>query len=57
MENDKRTKCEIWSRVMGYHRPLDQWNAGKKQEHKDRKHFIELKALKEEKAARKKLYG
>jgi hypothetical protein len=24
---------------MGYHRPANQWNIGKQQEHYDRKHF------------------
>lgn len=37
----ERTPCEIWSRVMGYHRPTSAWNAGKQQEHKDRKLFRE----------------
>ena len=35
----KRTKCEIYSRVVGYLRPVDQWNIGKQQEYKDRKTF------------------
>lgn len=35
----KRTKCEIWSRVMGYFRPRSQYNKGKTQEAKDRKYF------------------
>ena len=38
--NEARTKCEIWTRVMGYHRPITSWNTGKKQEYKDRKVFI-----------------
>lgn len=37
----ERTQCEIWTRVMGYHRPVASFNAGKRQEHKDRTHFIE----------------
>lgn len=32
----KRTKCEVWSRVMGYFRPVDQWNDGKKSEYAER---------------------
>lgn len=28
--------CEIYSRVVGYLRPVNQWNAGKKEERKDR---------------------
>lgn len=41
IEDKDRTKVEVWSRVMGYHRPLDQWNIGKQQEHRDRTHFVE----------------
>ena len=41
LDPDERTKCEIWSRVMGYHRPINQWNTGKQQEWRDRKHFRE----------------
>lgn len=32
----ERTKCEVYSRVVGYLRPVNQWNPGKKQEFKDR---------------------
>lgn len=39
--DSERTRCEVWSRVMGYHRPVDQWNPGKQQEHADRFHFKE----------------
>jgi len=28
--------CEVYSRVVGYHRPIQNWNAGKKEEFKDR---------------------
>lgn len=31
-----RTKCEVWTRVMGYHRPVSEFNKGKKQEFKER---------------------
>lgn len=34
-----RTKCEVYSRVVGYIRPINQWNEGKKEEFKDRKEF------------------
>lgn len=37
----ERTKCEIWSRVMGYLRPTDCWNVGKQQEFKERTCFEE----------------
>jgi len=32
-------KCEIYARVCGYHRPVANWNRGKKEEWKDRKTF------------------
>ena len=37
----KRTRCEVWTRVMGYHRPVAFFNTGKKAEHYSRKHFEE----------------
>lgn len=37
----ERTRCEVWTRVMGYHRPVSQFNRGKKSEHYSRKHFKE----------------
>lgn len=30
---------QVWTRVMGYHRPVSSFNRGKKGEHADRKHF------------------
>lgn len=39
--NEKRTKCIVYTRVMGYHRPVESFNIGKKSEHKQRKMFIE----------------
>jgi len=35
----KRTECEVYSRVVGYMRPVKQWNRGKQQEFYDRKLF------------------
>ena len=37
--NSKRQKCEIYTRIVGYLRPVDQWNPGKRAELKDRKMF------------------
>lgn len=34
-------QCEIFSRVVGYMRPVHQWNKGKKEEFKDRVEFDE----------------
>ncbi|MDD4746992.1 MAG: anaerobic ribonucleoside-triphosphate reductase [Salinivirgaceae bacterium] len=31
--------CEVYSRIVGYMRPINQWNNGKRQEFKDRKLF------------------
>lgn len=39
---DKKTcgaECEIFSRVCGYFRPVANWNKGKVEEFKERKHF------------------
>ncbi len=36
---DKRQACEIYSRVVGYIRPVKQWNEGKRQEFKLRKEY------------------
>ncbi|MHB0776305.1 anaerobic ribonucleoside-triphosphate reductase [Halomonas sp. WWR20] len=38
---DQRQRCEVWTRVMGYHRPVSQFNPGKQSEHAERHHFIE----------------
>jgi len=35
----ERTKCAVWSRVVGYLRPTSSWNEGKISEMKDRKVF------------------
>ncbi len=33
------TKTEVYSRVCGYFRPVENWNKGKKEEFKDRKSY------------------
>ena len=38
-EKVHRTKCERYSRIVGYIRPLAQWNDGKQAEWHDRKMF------------------
>ncbi len=35
---------QVWTRVMGYFRPVDSFNIGKKGEHRERKHFTEAAA-------------
>ena len=32
-------ECEVYSRVVGYIRPVEQWNSGKQAEFGDRKEF------------------
>jgi len=38
---NKRQKCIIYTRVMGYHRPVESFNIGKLAEHKERLKFEE----------------
>ena len=38
-ENCHGTKCEVYSRVVGYLRPVQNWNKGKKAEYAMRKTF------------------
>ncbi|MBP8017021.1 hypothetical protein KAZ01_03345 [Candidatus Gracilibacteria bacterium] len=45
MSEKKRTKCEVYTRVMGYHRPVSQFNEGKKSEYYSRTYFNENKTL------------
>ncbi len=45
LDDSKRTRCEVWTRVMGYHRPVSQFNRGKQSEHKERRHFRESAAF------------
>ncbi|MBU2562228.1 MAG: anaerobic ribonucleoside-triphosphate reductase [Nanoarchaeota archaeon] len=35
----QRTKCEVFSRVVGYLRPIEHWNEGKRAEWEERKVF------------------
>lgn len=37
----ERQRCEIWTRVMGYHRPASSFNTGKKGEFNERRYFEE----------------
>jgi len=42
LRDEERTRCEVWTRVMGYHRPVAAWNAGKQSEHRERRYFREV---------------
>lgn len=44
LDDAERQPCEIWTRVMGYHRPLSSFNIGKKGEFHERKYFSEQPA-------------
>lgn len=39
LDESERQRVEVWTRVMGYHRPVVAFNPGKQQEHRDRLHF------------------
>ncbi|PPL00871.1 anaerobic ribonucleoside-triphosphate reductase [Parapedobacter indicus] len=41
---ERRSKCLVYTRVMGYHRPVESFNIGKKGEHRQRAHFTEENA-------------
>ncbi len=36
----ERQPCEVWTRVMGYHRPVASFNTGKQGEHEERRAFV-----------------
>lgn len=44
LEDEERQPCEMWTRVMGYFRPVDAFNIGKKQEFRERKYFSQDKS-------------
>jgi hypothetical protein len=43
LEDSERQPCEVWTRVMGYHRPVSSFNIGKKGEHYERRFFQECR--------------
>lgn len=51
MSNEGRNVCgkrmEVYSRIVGYFRPIDNWNGGKKEEFKDRLEYNVDKSLKD----------
>lgn len=44
LRDDERQPCEVWTRVMGYHRPVESFNIGKKGEHAERRFFDERRS-------------
>jgi len=43
LQDSERQPCEVWTRVMGYFRPVNHFNAGKKSEYEERVWFVESK--------------
>jgi anaerobic ribonucleoside-triphosphate reductase len=41
LREEERQRCEVWTRVMGYHRPVASFNIGKQGEFAERVHFEE----------------
>ncbi len=44
LREEERQRCEVWTRVMGYHRPVASFNIGKQGEFAERLHFEEARA-------------
>lgn len=47
LRDDERQPCEVWTRVMGYHRPMASFNIGKKGEFHERTYFTEQRSQSE----------
>lgn len=45
LKDEERQPCEVWSRVMGYHRPVSSYNIGKQGEFEERKYFDEKNVI------------
>ena len=45
LSDKERQPCEVWTRVMGYHRPVSEFNKGKRSEYYSRLCFKEKKAV------------
>lgn len=41
LDDEERQRCDIWTRVTGYHRPLSSFNNGKQGEFHERLFFVE----------------
>ena len=39
LKNTTGTECEVYTRIVGYYRPVTMWNKGKAEEYKDRVEF------------------
>lgn len=38
-QEERRIPCEVYSRIVGYLRPIQNWHRGKQQEFKERRTF------------------
>ncbi|MBI3716457.1 MAG: hypothetical protein HY255_10730 [Betaproteobacteria bacterium] len=45
LEPHERQLCEVWTRVMGYHRPVASFNPGKQGEYAERLFYCEARAV------------
>lgn len=54
LNDEERQPCEVWTRVMGYFRPVANFNIGKKAEHEERKYFNQKVALDDSKPVRER---
>lgn len=45
IDDSERQPCEVWTRVMGYFRPVQNFNIGKKAEYAERVCFKESVAM------------
>lgn len=45
LTDEERQPCEVWTRVMGYHRPVTSFNKGKQGEYEERVCFTETGEL------------
>jgi anaerobic ribonucleoside-triphosphate reductase len=43
LADSERQPCEVWTRVMGYFRPVSSFNRGKQGEYHERTCFLESK--------------
>ena len=46
-------ECEVYSRVVGYFRPVQNWNNGKREEFHDRKEYSYAKSMADTQRAQK----
>jgi len=46
LANVKGTETEVYSRIVGYYRPVDKWNKGQKQAFDERLNFDPVVSLK-----------